>query len=239
MSSELSLAEQVLLLALDDESGKPLTDGTRLHAALAGAALLDLVRDGALELAEHDTDVRAGRLRRTGVAAPSDPLLAEILGLVHGKKPKDAVMAVTGVSQWTNRAGKLKEGMLRALAGRGLLREEQSTFLGIFPRTSWPAGDPGPEAEAMSRVRGAMTTAGVPDQRTAVLVGILDAAQLLHRLIPDVPKRELKRRAREIADKGWAGEAVGKAVDQAIMAAMVPAMTAAIVASSAAGTAGS
>lgn len=237
MSTELSLAEQVLLLALDDASGRPLTDGTRLHAGLAGAVLLDLVGDGALEMAQHDTDVRAGRLRRTGVTTPSDPLLAEIVGLVHGKKPKDAVMAVAGVSQWTNRAGTLKERMLHDLAGRGLLRQERSTFLKIFTTTRWPAGDTGPEAEIAFRVREAMAT-GAPDRHTAILVGVLNATDLLHRLIPEVPKKELKRRAQEITHQGWAGPAVDKAIEQAITAAVMVAITAAAGASAAAGAAG-
>ncbi|MBO0609249.1 GOLPH3/VPS74 family protein [Myceligenerans salitolerans] len=238
MTTELTLAEQVLLLALDDESGRPLTDSTRLHAGLAGAVLLDLIRAGALELAEHDTDVRAGRLRRTGRNTPGDPLLAEILDRAHGKKPRDAVMAVDGSGGWVNRAGRLKERMLHDLAGRGLLREEHGTFLRIFPTTSWPAGEPGPEAEIVSRVRVAMTTPGAPDRPTAVLVGILNATQLLHRLIPEIPKKELKRRAQEVADQGWAGEAVDKAVEQAVMTAVMAAMAGAA-AAGAAGAGGS
>jgi hypothetical protein len=229
----LSLAEQVLLLALDDTTGRPLTDGTRLHAGLAGAVLLDLIRAGVLELAEHDTDVRAGRMRRTGAGTPSDPLLADIVDRAHGKKPRDAVMAVDGSGGWVNRVAKLKERMLRDLADRGLLRQEQGKVLGIFPTTTWPAGEPGPEAEVMARVRAAVLATEAPGRDAAVLVGILNATQLLHRLIPDVPKRELKRRAQEIADTGWAGEAVDKAVEQAVMAAMIVAMTAAIASSGA------
>jgi Golgi phosphoprotein 3 (GPP34) len=40
------LAEDVLLLLLDDASGKPIVDGTKLDRVLAGALLLELALAG-------------------------------------------------------------------------------------------------------------------------------------------------------------------------------------------------
>lgn len=237
MTTELTLAEQFLLLALDDHSGKPLTDSTHLHAALAGAVLVDLARDGALEIAEHDTDVRRGRLRSTGRATPADPLVGEILDRAHGKKPQAAVSAVS-IGAWTDRAGRLKDAMLRDLAERGMLREEQGRVLGLFPTTRWPAGQPGPEAEALARVRAAMTAPETADGRTASLVVILGAAELLHKVLPEIPKRVLKERSTQLAERDWAGAAVGRAVEEAVVAAILPAVMASTVAAGTAGAAG-
>ena len=53
-----TLPEDLLLLALDDERGTYLTDRTTLDAAIAGAAVMELVTSAALEMdGEH---LRAG-----------------------------------------------------------------------------------------------------------------------------------------------------------------------------------
>jgi hypothetical protein len=48
----LTLAEEFLLLALNDDTGKKSVDSTRMNAALAGAAIVELTLDGALRLTE-------------------------------------------------------------------------------------------------------------------------------------------------------------------------------------------
>ncbi|WP_206035927.1 GPP34 family phosphoprotein, partial [Prescottella equi] len=56
------IAEDLLLLLLDDESGDPLVDGTRLPRVLAGAVLLELALDGYVTPADQGEDVKRGRL---------------------------------------------------------------------------------------------------------------------------------------------------------------------------------
>lgn len=209
-----TLPEEFLLLVLDDERGKRLVEGTRRHAAIAGAALVELTLGGALELVEDDgQDVKRGRFRRTGLAAPSDPLMAEILDEAHDRKPKDAVSRIAGQSFTTNRAKLLEERLLRDFVDRGVLTEHQGWALGIFPTTSWLPGDPAVEAAIRSRLGTALTTAGTPDPRTAALVSLLAATGLITRLFPGEDRKSVKARAKEISQTDWAGSAVKKAVD--------------------------
>ncbi|WP_125773341.1 GOLPH3/VPS74 family protein [Antribacter gilvus] len=243
----LTLAEEFLLLALDDTTGRPIVDSTRLHAAIAGAALVDLTLQGSLEVAEHDTDVRRGRFRRTGQADLHDPLLAQILEDAHGRKPKDAVSRVSGQSSFRNQAGRLKDLLLARLAEQGVLRPEPARILGIFPTTAWKPHTPEVEGAIRDRVRAALVApapdprpvtdappapADLLDPRTAALVSLLAATDLTHRVVPDLDKRAVRRRAKEIAAAGWAGPAVKRVLDDTTAA-----MTAIIASTAAAGAA--
>jgi hypothetical protein len=58
----MNLAEDVLLLLIDDVSGKPVVDTTRLNLALAGGVLLDLSALGQVDVSGPGEQVKAGRL---------------------------------------------------------------------------------------------------------------------------------------------------------------------------------
>ncbi len=220
------LTVEFLLLALGDDSGKPLVDSTKLRAAVAGAAIVDLTFDGALRLTEPgDPEFKAGRLVRTGQTV-TDARLAEVADLSHNRKPKDAVGRIGGMSAWKDRAGGLKDAVLDDLAREGVLTHEQGHVLGLFPTNAWPLARPEVEREILDRVRAAVVTGTEPDARTAALVALLHAVDLLPKLFPDQPKRQLRARGKEVAEADWGGEAVRKAVQD-----VQTAVTASIIAS--------
>jgi hypothetical protein len=228
------LTAEFLLLALGDENGRPRVDSTRLKAAVAGAAIVELALDGALRLTEPgDPEHKPGRLVRT-TRQVTDPLLDEVARLSHDRKPKDAVGRIGGVNAWKNRAGTLKEAVLSDLAAQGVLRREQGKVLGLFPTTTWPLADPTVESEVLGRVRGAVVGGAEPDERTGALVALLHSVDLLPKLIPDQPKREVRARGKAIADGSWGAEAVRKAVQD-----VQTAITASIVASTVVASSGS
>ncbi|GHH68737.1 GOLPH3/VPS74 family protein [Promicromonospora soli] len=227
---DLSLAEEYLLLALDDTSGKPLLSSQYLQFALAGASVADLTLHGALEVSDGADGGRKGRFHVTGRATPSDPLQREVLDLMHDRKPKDAIRKV-GQGSFARR---LRDSLQQGLAARGVLREEQVKILGLFPSTTWTAHDPAPEAAVRKRVLAALTGRADADERTAALVSLLLATDLTRKIYPDQDRRALKRRAKEIAESEWAGAAVKRAIDD-VNAAMI----AATVAATGAATAGS
>lgn len=227
---DLSLAEEYLLLALDDTSGRPLLSGQHLQFALAGASVADLTLRGALEVSDGADGGRAGRFRATGRATPSDPMQREVLDLTHDRKPKDAVRKV-GQGGFARR---LRDSLQQGLAARGVLREEEVKILGLFPSSTWTPHDPAPEIAVRERVLAALTGRADADERTAALVSLLLATDLIRKIFPDQDRRALKRRAKQIAESEWAGAAVKRAIDE-----LNAAMVAATVAATSAATAGS
>lgn len=227
---DLSLAEEYLLLALDDTSGRPLLSSQTLQLALAGASVAELTLRGALDVSDGADGGRKGRFQATGRATPSDPHQREVLELVQGRKPKDAIQKI-GQGGFARR---LRDTLQQGLAARGVLREEQVKILGLFPSTTWRAHDPAPEAGVRGRVLAALTGRATPDERTGALVSLLLATDLTRKVVPDQDRRALKRRAKEISESEWSGAAVKRAIDEvnAAMAAVMVATTSAAAASS-------
>lgn len=222
------IAEDLLLLAYDDETGKSVIDGTRLEYGLAGALLLELSVLGKVSVAGPGEAVKRDRLVvRDATPAGDDVLDHALVELAddEGKKPKNVL-------------GSLRKGLrgrlLDRLAGRGLLRQESGTVLGIFPTTRWPAADASHEAAVRQRLQDVLVTGLAPDPRTAALVSLLLAVDGLRKVVPSEDRRAVKRRAQEIAEGDWAADAVKKAVQE-----VQAAVTGAILASTAAGAAGS
>lgn len=216
-----SIASELLLLALDDEKGKPLVDGSTLNAALAGTAVVELVAAGALTLQLDDGgEVEPGRLCRTGVARPSDELLGEVVDTAHGKKPKDAIGALTTMT-FTDRGAKLREQLLDELVAEGVLTHERGKVLGLFPSNSWPEADPSVEREIRGRVRSVLVDGAEPDRRTAALVSMLSVTKLAPKLFADVSGDRLQARADAVRAGDWGGGAVAKALEELMAVMMV------------------
>lgn len=207
------LAADLLLLAYDNESGKSQLDSTKLHAALAGATVLELTVQGVLAIAGPEGVVREGRLYKVPTRRASDPLLDEIADLCDGRKPKDAISRVAGVTSFKNHAGKIKEALLERLAADGVLRQEKGKVLGLFPTTRWPAVDPTYEQRLIAGIRQVVVEGAQPDARTAALVSLLSAVDLVPKVLPNADKKQVRARAKEIAESDWASDGVKAAVD--------------------------
>jgi hypothetical protein len=215
------IAEDVLLLLLDDDSGAFLS-GSNASAVLAGAVLAELALTGAAEV-----ETESGRWRRTQVVVEqphevTDPVLVAALDAIGEKRrsPQDLVGHI---------GKQLPERLCARLAERGILRREDSKILGLFPRTRWPAEDSQREQALRGQLQRALVGGEDPDVRTAVVVAVLNAADLVPRVVDRgaMSKRDLKARAEEIAAGSWATEAVRKALDAASQAMMMAAVFAA------------
>lgn len=209
------IAEDLLLLLTDDESGKFRVDGNRLDLALAGACVIELAMLHRIDVAGEGETVKPGRLVVRDETPTSDDVLDGVLrhcARLHGAKPKDAL-------------GKIRKGVrpvvLDRLTGRGLLRREQVRILGIFPATRWPAVDSSHEQGSLEQLRAVLLRAAVPDSRIAALVGLLSAVDAAHKVIDADDRKAVRRRAREIRESQWATEAVGKAVEAVESAVMI------------------
>ncbi|GGF44805.1 hypothetical protein GCM10011519_18290 [Marmoricola endophyticus] len=118
------IAEDLLLLLLDDESGRP-AKASHLPVALGGALLVDLVLAEAVQLEPKQGLLGSATVRTTGTAV-EDPLLGGALAVVEEKarSPKALV----------ERLGKgSKERVAERLADRGLVEKHEGKVLGLFP----------------------------------------------------------------------------------------------------------
>ncbi len=226
MDDHLLLAEEFLLLALDDEKGT-----SRLwygaDPALAGALLLDLAAAGAVGVTD-------GKLVATPGARLEHPLLTDAhRGIARSDKPRDAR---GWLGQLARQLKPLGDRIGDSLAGRGVLRREDGKVMGLFTRTRFPAAHGGAEADLRARLGAVLRSERQPTPREAQLVALLLPYDQAGKLVDREHRKAARARAKEIADRGIAGQAVSDAVQAEVMTIV---LTATIAASAAAGAGGS
>jgi len=220
------LAEDLLLLLLDDESGST-TNATyaSIDTAVGGAILVELSLRGAIEVTEKEF------FRQPKVVVADDtpslpPMLAAGLADVT-EKERTALALVT-------RLGKdRKRPLLDRLVDKGMLRCEQDKVLGLFPRTRWPAEDSHHETEIRRKITQALIAGNTADERTAALISLLSALGVVSNVvkIERLSGRDIRKQAKAIAEGSWASKALQDAVI-ASQAAVTAAIASAAIASS-------
>ncbi|MDI9897548.1 MULTISPECIES: GOLPH3/VPS74 family protein [Nocardiaceae] len=214
------IAEDLLLLLLDDESGKPLADSTKLPRVLAGALVVELAMSGSLRITGLDEQVKKDHVVVSG-EPPTESVLRRVFDLVATTSRPMKPQKVIEKSQKN-----LAKELAARLVSQGFVTEKQDKVLGLFPTTTWPARDTSREKVLRDALRSALVDGTTPEPHSAALISLISAVDLTHKVITDADKKLLKKRAKEIAEGEWAGEAVRKAVSDvntAVMAAvMVP-----------------
>jgi hypothetical protein len=220
------LAEDLLLLLTDDDSGKLAASSTEVDVALGGALLVELTLMHRVDVAGSDERVRAGRLVVRDPGPTGDGLLDEALTVVgqkEGKKPQNVVA----------RLGKRARVRLyeRLVAG-GVLRAADDRILGIFPTHRWPSKDAAHESTVRAGLVTALREGATSEARTGALVSLLLALKAVHKAVDPgsvgLSKKELNANAKRIAEGEWAAKAVRQAIDS-MNAAVIAATSAAVV----------
>lgn len=209
---EMLVCEDLVLLLTDDESGK-VSASTWTAYALAGALLVDLALAGAITVEEKQGFLHSPKVLPVAGYVPTDPLLAEAMAMITAK-PRSAQSFVQ------RHGSKTYRGIAARLAERGILRADHDRVLGLFPRTRWPAVDSTHERQVRTELEDVLLRGLSPQPRTAGLVALLAAVGQVHKVVrdPGVPAKQVKARAKEVAEGDWAAKAVKQAVDSAIAA---------------------
>lgn len=212
----LTFPEEIVLLALDDKTGKfvdlpPLS----MDQALAGAALLELAFQNRI-----DTDLTHLSLvnpKPTGEEM-LDPLLEKI---VTAKDKKDAKYWV-GVFSADGET--IREKVLRRLVQRGILKQEEKKILWVIPGRRYPMVNDQEEREVRKRIRSVVVDGEVPGPRDVVLVSLASACQLLRSVFTDADLLKYSARIAEVSKMDLIGRAVSKSVaevQEAVMRAVL------------------
>lgn len=216
---ELVLAEQTLLIALDDAKGRDTTKWAG-DAGLAAALLLDLARLG---LVEVDGD---GKAVAVDGRAPDHAVLRDAHTAIAGADKRRS--AESWVSRLPRELKPLRTRLARGLVERGVLAEEHRKLLGLVPTTRFPEADPGPERELRARLREVLVAGREPTEPEALLIGLLEPLELIANVVERDERRAARKRAKEVAEQGIAGSAVRDAV-AAVQAAVMTSVVAASV----------
>jgi Golgi phosphoprotein 3 (GPP34) len=215
------IAEEYLLLAIDDETGKPRIGSERVEPALGGALIAELALRERIGVTPKEAGWnKRGRVTITNLTPTDDPELDAALHKLaenEGKKVKDLL---SSMSLKNNRLSHgVRDRLLERLAAAGMLTRTEGTMLGFIPRTTWPAGDPAAEDDVRRRLQGALVGGETPTERTVALIALLQVTGLLPKVVSSENKKALKARAKELTEGDWAAKAVKDAIDEAAAAA--------------------
>ncbi len=196
------IAEDLLLLLLDNASAEPGLDSPRRDHVLAAATLLDLALACRIRPAVDGEPVQAGRLLALDAAGPLDPVSAPAFELLQAKplRPDAAIKKLSKTTQQRLVAHLERSGQIR----------RTSKPARLFGRThAFPLTDRERVAPARAAVMAALFDRRPPSPATAAVITVLHAVDGLGALLSlnDRGWRWVHARAGEIAGGSWVDEA--------------------------------
>lgn len=198
--TSVAFADELLLLAYDDETGRCTTSQIALDLGMAAAVLVDLALHGRIEVINRN--IVPVDPRPTG-----HPVADRILTRMAGEEPHS-------VASWLQRMRHgLREHLLAGLVSQGIIRDQDETAWEFIHLHRYPMVDPTVEQDTRSRLAAALTGDAVPDERTAALAALVAAVHMEPTLgLTGEGVAEAHKRLEEIA--GGAGFAAGTVMEE-------------------------
>ncbi|WP_020016544.1 GOLPH3/VPS74 family protein [Promicromonospora sukumoe] len=226
------IAEDFLLLAVDDETGK-LANVDNLGVRLAGALLADL-SDARKTLLRGAPEAGATKEERekagdatiivTDNAPTGHVALDAALQSVLATPDAPARKVVEAISK------DAEENLLAALVERGILEKEETKLFRMLPITRWPAPDSSHETALRANLTKVLVEGAEPDERTATLISLLHGSGLIAGVVGKEQRKAAQDRAEEIAGSEWGVATVATQVAIAASVAAVATVGAAVAA---------
>jgi hypothetical protein len=192
----IALAEELLLLAYDDQTGKATGSRIGLDLGMAAAVLVDLALANRVAYVD-------GYLKVIDSSSVEDPIADAVLAKAAADEPHTP-------AQWVQRLRHgLRARVLADLVSRGVVRDVDETQMGVIHVHRYPTTDPAVEAEIRKRLAEALIGHENPDERTAALATLLVAVRMepALRLAPE-EQAQAHQRLEEIASgAGFSGSA--------------------------------
>lgn len=188
----LSMPEEILLLMLDDESGRLMERAAPSgDYAVAGAILAELALSGRI-----DTDPK--RLYIANPAPTGDKMLDDVLAtIVASPEQGDSRYWIETLAADADR---FREVLFERLVKKGILKRIEGRFLWVFPERRYPVVDDKEEREVKARIFGVLFNDDIPDPRDSMLIGLCRAAGLFSLILSPQELDRVQPRIDAVAD---------------------------------------
>ncbi|MCB0931865.1 MAG: GPP34 family phosphoprotein [Mycobacterium sp.] len=210
------IAEDLLLLLLDNPSAQPHLDRSSLGRTLAAALILDLAYDGRVRPAMPGEPIAPGHLVALSGPVPMDPAVRPTLALL-------AVAPLTPAAAIAKLRKRSEDDVLDQLLRTGQLHQIQLSSHRLRRNTyKWPVNNPTRVAQARKALQDTLLGQHVADPVTAIISGLLLRVDGLAALNLDpVALQHAQARAREVSAGGWADRSKTTEVNLEVTAAAV------------------
>jgi Golgi phosphoprotein 3 (GPP34) len=192
--TSVALAEELLLLAYDDETGKATGSRIGLDLGMAAAVLVELALAHRVALAD-------GAIVVVNPKPIGDPIADDVLAKVAANPPHTP-------AAWVQRLRHgLRDRVLADLCARGVVRDVDETTMEFIHLHRYPTVDTSVERDVRARLTAALADGSMPDERTAALATIVAAVRMEPALrLPADEMAAAHQRLEEIAGQaGFSG----------------------------------
>jgi hypothetical protein len=195
------IAEDLLLLLLDNASARPGLERGSRERILTAAALLDLAYACRIRPAVDSEPVEAGRLVVLSGPNPADPVLEPALQLLM-RRPMSPGAAIAKLRRVTPAA------VLTQLERIGQIRQVRLQGNGFKRAYAWPLIDRTRVAQVRAALMHALFEDHNPDPTTATVISLLHMVDGLGAVfsLNDRGWEWVRSRAADIASGGWVSE---------------------------------
>jgi hypothetical protein len=193
------IAEDLLLLLLDNPEAQPNVERSRLGRVLAAALILDLAHDCRVRPAQPDDPVPAGRLVALAGSVPLDPAVRPALALLQ-QQPLTAESAITALHK------RAEDDVLDQLLRTGQIHQVALTQHRLRRNHyRWPIKNRARVAVVRSEVLGALFENRRPEPVVAAVISLLHAVGGMDAVLDlnDAGVRAVALRANDIANGDW------------------------------------
>ncbi len=195
--------EELVLLALDDQTGKPLDlPPSAPGYGLAGAIILELSLAGRV-----DTDLQ--QLTVLNPAPTGDGLLDPWLSLFQTTRPPGSVMF--WLRELSLRQDEIRQAATDRLIQRGILRREERRLLWVFGVRRYPTVDGAERAEVRTRLSRLILGNDLPAPRDAILLSLIHGCHLTGHLFAHLDLKAASARIETLAKTDLVGREVSAA----------------------------
>ena len=211
----LTLADEIVVLVLDDSTGQINQEFAPLaNIAVAAAILMELALQRRI-----DTDLAS--LFLVDAASTGDSLLDDVLQEIAAEPQRHP--STWWIDTLSDRHDDLVGRVLARLVAAGILREEERQFLWVFSERAYPKVTGQEEREATARLRAVLFHDDVPEPRDTLLLGLANATGALSQILSEpeqsavaariahiVALEEIGRSVGEIANEVWSAVAIAQ-----------------------------
>ncbi|MCY4041250.1 MAG: GPP34 family phosphoprotein [Gammaproteobacteria bacterium] len=206
--ARLNFAEEIILLLLDDETGKmESVHPTVMEMLMAGAAMMDLAVRGRI-----DCDLE--KVFVTNDELTGEPMLD--LAFEEIRNSSENLHPRQWIQKLSDRGLELRDMALAHLVTRGILREEEKKFLWVFGGRRYPVVDDHEEREVKMRLMDVLLSDTIPDPRDVVLICLADAADVFQVILSPRELRLADKRITQVRQLDLIGQAMSQEIQRTI-----------------------
>ena len=202
----LTLAEDIILLLLDDDSGKLASiDLMTLNYAMAGAVLMDLALRNKI-----DTDLESL------IVADSTPtglqMLDTYLDKISGENKENNTRY--WLTELSNYGEDIVDSALNMLVEKKILKTEEKKILWVIGTRVYPMVDDKEEKEVKRRIVDLLMSDEIPTPQDVVLVSLIDTCSLFSTILSEKEVQRLSTRIEQIRKLDLIGQEVTKVLER-------------------------